>query len=194
MPPPPEEITRLLNTSETVGTAAADRLWAAVYPELRRRASAMFRRERGDHTLSATGVVNEAYLRLATHEPKEWKNRSQFYAVASEIMRQVLIDHARKRAAAKRGGGLTRQSLDEELFPSTHDDAEGLRIAEQALEIVASKHPRAALVVAMRVFGGLTVEEVARELDVSPRTVKADWLLASMRLRILLAGQAARRE
>ena len=183
----PPEITQLLNTPDE--RVAADRLWAAVYPELRRRAGAMFRHERPGHTLSATGVVNETYLRLATHEPKEWKNRSQFYAVASQIMRQVLIDHARKRGAAKRGGGVTSQPLEEEIFPSMRDDAEGLRIAEQALEIVASKHSRAALVVAMRVFGGLTVEEIAEELEVSPRTVKADWLVAKMRLRIVLSGK-----
>ena len=188
---PPREITQLLNTSDAVSAGAADRLWSAVYPELRRRAGAMFRDERSGHTLSATGVVNEAYLRLATHEPKEWKNRSHFYAVASEIMRQVLIDHARKRAAAKRGGGATRQPLEEELFPSMQADAEGLRAAEQALEMLASRNSRAALVVAMRVFGGLTVAEVARELDVSPRTVKADWLVAKMRLGIVLGARPA---
>ena len=86
----PPEITQLLNTPDE--SVVADRLWAAVYPELRRRARVMFSHERPGHTLSATGVVNEAFLRLATHEPKEWKNRSHFYAVAAEIMRQVLRD------------------------------------------------------------------------------------------------------
>lgn len=186
MCPSRDDITSLLNTPPEVDPGAADALWEAVYPELRNRARGMFRHERRDHTLSATGVVNEAYLRLAQHGPREWKNRSQFYAVASGIMRQVLVDHARRRAAAKRGGGAAKQALDEELFPAIGDDPEGFRIAEEALERLAQRQERAALVVALRVFGGLTVPEVAQELAISERTVKVDWLLARARLRSLL--------
>ncbi len=181
------EITQLLNAKEIPGNSQADRLWELVYPELRRRAKNLFRGERSDHTLSATAVVNEAYVRLATKEPGEWKDRSHFYAVASGIMRHVLIDHARGRAADKRGGGATRQSLDETIFPALPDSDDGYREAEEALERLAEGHERAALVVAMRVFGGLTVEEVAEELGVSPRTVKGDWVVARAKLTKLLA-------
>ncbi|MGH0035182.1 MAG: ECF-type sigma factor [Myxococcota bacterium] len=180
------EITQLLNARELTGGNQADRLWELVYPELRRRARNLFRGERSDHTLSATAVVNEAFVRLATQEPGEWKDRSHFYAAASGIMRHVLIDHARSRLADKRGGGAVRQTLDEAVFPALENSEEGYRVAEEALEKLAEGNERAALVVAMRVFGGLTVEEVAKELDVSPRTVKGDWVVARARLSKLL--------
>jgi RNA polymerase sigma factor (TIGR02999 family) len=183
-----EDITRLLNAVPEDEPAAADQLWEAVYPELRRRAGRIFSGERRDHTLSATGVVNEAYLRLAHLSPREWKDRSHFYATASGIMRQVLVDHARARLADKRGGGAARVPLQEEIFPAVDADLDGIRTAEEALEQLAQKHERAALVVALRVFGGLSVEEVAKEVGVSPRTVKADWMVARERLRPLLGA------
>jgi RNA polymerase sigma factor (TIGR02999 family) len=179
------EITELLNAAPD---AASDRLWELVYPELRKRARSLVSRERADHTLSGTAVVNEAFVRLATLGAREWKDRSHFYAVASGIMRHVLIDHARGRAAEKRGGGARRESLDENLFPSIGDDDDGFHAASEALEELASTSERAALVVAMRVFGGLTVEEVSGELDISQRTVKADWLIARVRLQRILAA------
>jgi RNA polymerase sigma factor (TIGR02999 family) len=158
-----------------------------VYPELKRRARALFRREAEGGTLSATAILNEAYVRLATDEPREWRDRSHFYAVSSGIMRNVLIDHARARTAAKRGGGAIRETLDENVFPSQRADDEGFQAARQALEKLAEKHERAALVVAMRIFGGLTVAEVAQELGISERTAKADFMIARVRLRDLLA-------
>jgi RNA polymerase sigma factor (TIGR02999 family) len=175
------EITELLNT--TADGKPADRLWELVYPELRRRARSMVRGERSGHTLSATAVVNEVFVRLATDSPRQWKDRSHFYAAASGIMRHVLIDHARSRAAEKRGGGAVKETLDEGVFPAVPADEQGFRAAEDALDELALKHNRAALVVALRVFGGLTVPEVAEELDVSERTVKADWMIARLRLR-----------
>jgi RNA polymerase sigma factor (TIGR02999 family) len=181
-----EDITRLLNTVPDDEPGAADLLWEAVYPELRARAGRIFSHERQDHTLSATGVLNEAYLRLAHLGPREWKDRTHFYATASGIMRQVLVDHARTRLAAKRGGGAPTVPLEEEMFPAVGADLEGIRAAEEALEWLALRHERAALVVALRVFGGLTVDEVAEEVGVSARTVKADWLVARGRLRPLL--------
>ncbi|MCG8591585.1 MAG: ECF-type sigma factor [Proteobacteria bacterium] len=185
MPREPGEITQLLNRPSAT-TQGADRLWELVYPELRRRAGALFRGERADHTLSATAVVNEAFVRLATQEPREWQDRSHFYAAASGIMRHVLIDHARSRLAEKRGGGAFRETLDEAVFPAVTNDEAGLAAAEEALERLAATHERAALVVAFRVFGGLSVAEVASELDVSPRTVKADWMIARLKLQELL--------
>jgi RNA polymerase sigma factor (TIGR02999 family) len=179
------EITELLRDEHM-----ADRLWELVYPELRRRAANLVRNERSDHTLSATAVVNEAFVRLASRGAHEWEDRSHFYNVASGIMRHVLIDHARARLAGKRGGGATRQELDESVFPSVAADDEGLEIAAQALEIFAREHERAALVVTLKVFGELTIPEIAREVKVAERTVKNDWALARDRLAEILAEPA----
>jgi RNA polymerase sigma factor (TIGR02999 family) len=190
-PPKRGEITELLNRapeSPDETPMSGERLWELVYPELKKRARALHRREAEGGTLSATAILNEAYVRLATDEPREWKDRSHFYAVSSGVMRNVLIDHARARTAAKRGGGAVRQSLDENIFPAQMADDAGYEAAQEALEKLAEKHERAALVVAMRVFGGLTVAEVAKELDVSERTAKADYLIARVKLRELLAG------
>lgn len=182
-----DDITGLLNATENAGDgASADTLWELVYPELRRRAGNLFRGERRDHTLSATSVVNEAFVRLASQGPKEWKDRSHFYATASQIMRHVLVDHARGRRAEKRGGDAVKQTLDEAVFPSVAADDAGYDVAGDALDRLAETHERAALVVALRVFGGLTVPEVAAELQVSERTVKSDWVTARVRLKQLL--------
>ncbi len=179
------EITGLLRVASDDSTMA-DRLWELVYPELRRRAGQLVRGERVDHTLSATAVVNEAYVRLSSRMAHEWEDRSHFYAVASGIMRHVLIDHARSHRAAKRGGGARPEELDESVFPSVRADEAGFREAERALEELAQEHDRAALVVTMRVFGGLTIPEIAREVKVAERTVKNDWSLAKRRLAEIL--------
>ncbi len=181
----PGEITQLLNLAP--GEAiTGDRLWALVYPELRRRAGSIVRGERSDHTLSATAVINETYVRLSTRSPAEWTDRSHFYAVASAIMRHVLIDHARARAAGKRGAGAQKMSLDESIFAAIDDDEAGVRAAGEALEQLATLNERAALVVSLRVFGGLTVAEVAREIGISERSVGNDWNFAREKLRALL--------
>jgi RNA polymerase sigma factor (TIGR02999 family) len=188
-PPEPGEITELLNRSPEAPDEKAmsgERLWQLVYPELRKRARALQHREGPGGSMSATTILNETYVRLASETPRAWKDRSHFYAVSSGIMRNVLIDHARARSAAKRGGGASGESLDESLFPSTVADEEGYQSAREALERLAERHERAALVVALRVFGGLTVAEVAKELNVAERTVKADFLIARIRLRELL--------
>ncbi|HPG25982.1 MAG TPA: ECF-type sigma factor [Myxococcota bacterium] len=185
------EITRLLRTVGD-GASAADQLWERVYPELRRRAASLIRNERSNHTLSATAVVNEAYVRLASRMANEWEDRSHFYNVASGIMRHVLIDHARAHRADKRGGGATKQELDEAVFPSVLADDEGFQAAERALEIFAREHERAALVVTLKVFGGLTIPEIAREVKVAERTVKNDWALARDRLGAILTDGSTR--
>jgi len=183
------DITGLLRIASD-DTSMADRLWELVYPELRRRAGGLVRNERADHTLSATAVVNEAFVRLSTRMAHEWEDRSHFYNVASGIMRHVLIDHARSHRAEKRGGGATKQELDESLFPAIQADDEGYRVAARALEVFASEHERAALVVTLKVFGGLTIPEIAREVKVAERTVKNDWALARERLGEILAGES----
>ncbi len=179
------EVTSLLRVAGE-DASMADRLWALVYPELRRRAQNLVRNERSDHTLSATAVVNEAYVRLSTRMAHEWEDRSHFYNVASGIMRHVLIDHARSHRAEKRGGGAAKQELDESVFPSVQADDEGFQIAERALEALAREHERAALVVTLKVFGGLTIPEIAAEVKVAERTVKNDWALARDRLAEIL--------
>jgi RNA polymerase sigma factor (TIGR02999 family) len=184
------EITGLLRVAGD-DTRMADQLWELVYPELRRRAGGLIRNERSDHTLSATAVVNEAFVRLSTRMAHEWEDRSHFYNVASGIMRHVLIDHARSHRAEKRGGGAAKQELDESLFPAVQADSEGFRVAERALEIFAGEHERAALVVTLKVFGGLTIPEIAREVKVAERTVKNDWALARERLGEILADEAS---
>jgi RNA polymerase sigma-70 factor (ECF subfamily) len=185
------DITELLNRASSQERGAsegggADRLWELVYPELRRRAGAIFHGERDGHTLSATAVVNETFVRLSSRKPHEWEDRSHFYAVAAGIMRHVLIDHARARAADKRGGGARKEPLDEAVFPAMQADEEGLAAAGEALELLAEEHERAALVVALHVFGGLTFREISDELAVSERTVKNDWALAKDELQRLL--------
>ena len=131
-------------------------------------------------------AAGETYVRLSTRAPHEWEDRTHFYAVAASIMRHVLIDHARARAASKRGGGARKFSLEESLFPAVENDEAGFHAAEQALEQLASEHERAALVVSLRVFGGLTVSEVAREVGISEGSVGNDWNVAKERLRSLL--------
>jgi RNA polymerase sigma factor (TIGR02999 family) len=181
------EITGLLRIAADDSTMA-DQLWELVYPELRRRAGYLVKGERTDHTLSATAVVNEAFVRLSSRMAHEWEDRSHFYAVASGIMRHVLIDHARSHRAEKRGGGARNEELDESIFPSIRDDEVGFREAERALDRFAVEHERAALVVALKVFGGLTIPEIAREVKVSERTVKNDWALARERLCVILSN------
>ena len=183
------EITNLLRDAgkDDGSGKPADELWNLVYPELRRRAGYLVSGERTDHTLSATAVVNEAFVRLSTRSAQEWEDRSHFYAVAAGVMRHVLIDHARSHRAEKRGSGAPKQELDESVFPSIRDDEQGFIDAEQALEALALEHDRAALVVALRVFGGLTIPEIAREVRVAERTVKNDWAFARERLAQILS-------
>ncbi len=188
--PEEDEITLLLNYAEQ-SDKPADHLWELVYPELRRRARGLFKGERRDHTLSATAVINEVFVRLATASAREWQDRRHFYAAASGIMRHVLIDHARAKTAEKRGGDSVRETLDEAVFPAVAASDTGYAEARDALDQLAVGNDRAATVVALRVFGGLTVEEIAEELSVSPRTVKSDWVTARVRLKDILEPHEA---
>jgi len=180
-----DEITLLLNQTDR-SDRPADQLWELVYPELRRRARNLFKNERADHTLSATAIINEVFVRLATSSAQEWQDRTHFYSAASGIMRHVLIDYARARRADKRGGDSVKETLDENIFPAVTASEAGYREARDSLDQLALENDRAALVVALRVFGGLTVDEIADELSVSPRTVKSDWVTARVRLKSIL--------
>ncbi|HYO81377.1 MAG TPA: ECF-type sigma factor [Bryobacteraceae bacterium] len=178
-----EEITRLLRLAGEGDRAAEARLFHALYPDLRRMAGARLNQERGDHTLQPTALVNEAYLRLAGQTGNDWSSRAHFFAVAAQVMHRVLIDWARARAARKRGGGgLKRAELT--------DDSARVRCLsdvfldlERALEKLQQQDPRAAQVVELRFFGGMTDEEIAPLINVCDRTVTRDWRFAKVWLQ-----------
>lgn len=176
------EITRLLRDLDAQNAdrrQTTELLLAALYPELRRLAAGLFRKERAEHTLQPTAVVHEAYLRLVSQDGASWRDRAHFLGIAARVMRQVLVDHARTRAAQKRGGDRERVTLTDAAQVGSGGDLELLDL-HQALERFASLDPRASRVVELRVFGGLTVEETAHVIGVSSRTVTDDWAMARL--------------
>ena len=181
-PTPRSEVTRLLLERNARGDGGADasrRLFELVYDELRRLAASLMRRERAEHTLQLTELVHEAFLRLTGATGIEWQDRAHFMGIAARAMRQILVDHARRHRAAKRGGGLTRVTLSG-AEPAAPEEAAEILDLHEALERFAALDRRAAQVVELRVFGGLSVQEVAHLLEVSPRTVDGDWAVARM--------------
>jgi RNA polymerase sigma-70 factor, ECF subfamily len=175
--PSREEVTDLLNDWSNGDQEALNRLMPLVYDELRRLASRYLRHERVGHTLQTTALVHEAYLKLVDQKKANWDNRVQFFAAAAKVMRHVLVDYARSRKAAKRGGDYYRLSLDEAAIPSGEKDAD-LLVLNEALNSLAAIDPQQSRVVELRVFGGLTVEDTAAALGISPRTVKREWSMA----------------
>jgi RNA polymerase sigma factor (TIGR02999 family) len=172
--PAPGEVTRLLQAWHGGDDAARDRLIAVVYGELRRRAAAHMRHERRGHTMRPTDLVHEAYLRLC-EQNAAWRNREQFFGVASRLMRRILVDHARARAAAKRGGAL-RVTLSEGL--STSPPEPDLLDLDAALDELGALDERQARLVELRYFGGLSIEEAAEALGVSLATANREWVTA----------------
>ncbi|HEY7512973.1 MAG TPA: sigma-70 family RNA polymerase sigma factor [Vicinamibacteria bacterium] len=166
-------VTRLLRAWGEGDPEAPGELFTLLYDHLRRLARAQVRHGR-DESLSATGLVHEAYLKLAGHERIQARDRGHFFTLAAKAMRQVLIDHARRRSAGKRGGGAPRETLDEGRLP-VEMRAEELLALEQALERLEALDPRLARLVEVRFFAGLSVDETAEVLELSPRTVKRDW-------------------
>ena len=162
--------------------SAADQLLPLVYDELHGLAEHFMAQERVDHTLQATALVNEAYMRLIDQTQVDWQGRVHFCAVASQMIRRILVDHARKRSAAKRGGGASRVDLTDILDLSEEIGVDLLGL-DEALQELRGLHERQARVVELRFFGGLTVQETAAILEISPRTVKGDWRLARAWLR-----------
>ena len=187
------DLTQLLlavQANEGHEPGAARQIFAHVYDELRRMAAGMMRRERVDHTLQSTALVHEAYLRLVNDSVVPWENRAHFFGIAARAMRQILVDHARQKAAAKRGGGWDRITLDERLGIQAAPEVEVLHL-EAALNRLGEMDSRMARIVELRVYGGLTAEEVALVLGVSRRTIQDDWRVAKMWLARELAGEAA---
>ena len=186
----PEAITRLLNAWQQGDVSARDRLFVLVYQELRRRAAVQLRRERRDHTLRPTALVHEAYLRLLGQDRAQWQGRSQFFAIASEVMRRVLVDHARERKAAKRGGTAVRVALEEDVAAAEAREVDLIAL-DSALDELAAMDPRQSRVVEMRFFGGLDMAEIAEILDVSRATVDRDWRFARTWLYRRVAAEGA---
>jgi RNA polymerase sigma factor (TIGR02999 family) len=170
------EITELLLGAQAGSAGATDRLLPLLYQELKRLAAGYLRAERADHTLQTTGLVHEAYLRLVDQTRTTWHNRAHFFGIAAQAMRRILVDHARRRQAGKRDGGRA-VTLEEDLAADEGDSGEVLAV-HAALERLAELDPRQARLVELRYFAGLTIEETAESLGVSPATVKRDWLSA----------------
>jgi len=174
---PQEGITQLLLECSGGDQGALDRLIPYVYDELHRLAHRYIKQERSGHTLQTAALVNEAYLRLVDQRQVRWQNRAHFFGIAAQLMRRILIDYARKRTYAKRGGGAVKISLDEDLVISQQRAAD-LVALDDALKGLASIDPQQSRVVELRFFGGLTIEETAEILKLSPDTVKREWSTA----------------
>lgn len=174
---PSGEVTQLLSDVGRGDRHAADRLLPLVYAELRNLADHYLAAERADHTLQATALVHEAYIRLVGDSSMSWENRAHFFAVASRAMRRILVDHARARCAAKRGGGRQKLSLDQ-VADLAEQQNEYLVALDEALEHLAALDERAGRIVELRYFGGLTVDETAGVLGVSAKTIKREWQMA----------------
>jgi RNA polymerase sigma factor (TIGR02999 family) len=184
---PPREITRLLLAWRTGDPTALDRLMPLVQAELRRLAHFFMRRERPGHLLQTTALVNEAYLRLVDSSRVKWESRAHFFAVAGQLMRRVLVDAARERRSQKRGGDRVQVSFAEAMMAPQARSADLIAL-DDALDALAAVDKRKSEIVVMRFFGGLSVEEAAAVLEVSPDTIMRDWQLAKVWLYRELAG------
>jgi RNA polymerase sigma factor (TIGR02999 family) len=184
--PTPQDVTSLLLAWRGGDQTALARMTPLVHDELRRLARHYMRGERHDHTLQPTALVNEAYLRLVDASQVHWQDRHHFYGVTARLMRQILVDFARKRGSSKRGGEARRVALEPSLMVTTSPGDDFVAL-DQALAALAGVDPRKAEVVELRFFGGRSVLETAEILQVSPETVKRDWRLAKAWLRRKLA-------
>ncbi|MBZ5662101.1 MAG: sigma-70 family RNA polymerase sigma factor [Acidobacteriia bacterium] len=175
--PSPEQVTQLLKAWSLGQDAALEELAPLVHQELRRLARRYMYGERAGHTLQTTALVNEAYLRLVNSRQVNWQNRAHFFAISAQLMRRILVDYARARGYQKRGGGVPKITLDE-AFMRPQGKGRDLMKLDDALKALAEIDPRKGKVVELRFFGGLSVEEAAEVLKVSPDTVLRDWRLA----------------
>jgi RNA polymerase sigma factor (TIGR02999 family) len=175
--PSSHEVTRLLVAWSDGDQAALEQLTPLVYRELRRLAKGYLRRERPDHLLQTTALINEAYLRLIDWKAVRWQNRAHFFGVAAQLMRRILVDFARAYHQDKRGGAAVQISLEDAAAMSVERSAEFIAL-DEALDQLAALDPRRSRMVELRFFGGLTEEETAVALKVSPRTVRREWSLA----------------
>jgi RNA polymerase sigma-70 factor, ECF subfamily len=172
-----KEVTVLLGAWSGGDERALEKLIPLVQPELHRLAHHYMSRERAGHTLQTTALLDEAYLLLVDHNKRDWQNRTHFVAAAAQLMRRIMVDHARERHALKRGAGALKVTLDE-AAAVTETRSEDLLALDDALERLAAQDPRKSQIVELRYFGGLTVEEVAEFLKLSQRTVEREWNMA----------------
>ena len=189
MPSPPGDVTRLLLAWTNGDRDALEGLIPVVYGELHRIAVRYFRHERPDQTLQATALVHEAYCKLIDQDHARWQNRAQFFGVAAQLMRRILVDHARTRVAAKRGGGMTPMTLVDVAGPSPPRGIDVIAL-DDALTRLASLYPEQGRLVELRYFGGLTIEETGEAMGISPATVKRQWTVARAWLLRDLEGEA----
>ncbi|MDT5269217.1 MAG: hypothetical protein QOH49_1403 [Acidobacteriota bacterium] len=183
----PEEVTQILQEVSGGDREAPARLMPLVYDELRRLADHYLRQERADHTLQPTALVHEAYLRLVDQTRVDWQNRAHFFGVAAQLMRRILVDYARRHQTSKRGGLRQKLTLDEAVDYSQTRDVDLVRL-DDALTALAQFDARQSQIVELRFFGGLTIEETAEALGISPATVKVDWNMAKAWLRREIGG------
>jgi len=189
--PAGHDVTGLLDDWSRGDRRAFDRLLPIVYGELRRIADRQLRHERADHTLQPTALVHEAYLRLINQRSVDWRNRAHFYGVAAQVMRRILVDHARRRAAGKRGDGAQRVALEEAAEATKANEIPVLAL-DHALTRLEQVDPGLAQIVELRAFGGLTIDEAAHVLKVSASTAKREWRTAKAWLtRELAAGNGS---
>ena len=172
----PREVSRLLAAWSTQDSRARDALIPIVHEELRRLAHRYMRGERAGHTLQTTALVNEAYMRLVDLERIDWRDRGHFFAMAATLMRRILVDHARDRHRDKRGGGVVLTSLGDKAIAAA--PSLDVLAVDEALERLSDMDPQQARIVELRFFAGMTIEETADALDISPATVKRDWTWA----------------
>jgi RNA polymerase sigma-70 factor (ECF subfamily) len=172
-----QEVTQLLGDWSRGDERALEKLFPLVQPELHRLAHHYMSRERSGHTLQTTAILNEAYLRLVENTQPSWQNRTHFVAATAQLMRRIMVDHARERQSLKRGGAALRVTLDEAAWVTETRSAELLAL-DEALERLAAQDPRKSQIVELRYFGGLTVPETAEFLKLSPRTVEREWTMA----------------
>jgi RNA polymerase sigma-70 factor, ECF subfamily len=173
----PDDVTRLLQQWSDGQEQALDRLVPQIHDELRKLAASYLRRERPDHTLQPTALVNEAFLRLVDQRAAKWQNRAHFFGIAAQAMRRILVDHARAHTAGKRGGSMRRVNLDDARLVTPIADVDLLAL-DEALTRLAALDPQQSRVVELRYFGGLTMEETAEVLHISPATVGREWRMA----------------
>lgn len=182
MTPSSNNVTQMLHDWSKGDQKVLDRLIPIVYEELRRQATRYLRRERPGHTLQTTALIHEAYIRLIDQKSVRWQNRAHFFAISAQLMRRILVDHARSRQAAKRGGSDIKLPLEEAMIVSQGREV-NLVALDEALERLAVIDPQQSRVVELRFFSGLSVEETAEVLGVSPRTITRDWNVAKAWLR-----------
>ena len=175
---PPHEITRMLLELTDGNEEVVNQILPHIYDELRRLASSYLRRERSNHTLQPTALVHEAYMKLIDQSRVKWQNRAHFFGIAAQVMRRILMDHARKHTAEKRGGEAELLPIEEEILIVSHDKSAELIALDDALQQLAEMDERKAKIVELRYFGGLSIEETAEVLGVSVPTVNREWRMA----------------